>query len=447
LGNTTDNGLKFQVNGHLYGTGIKLDPGNSIYWQDLNTHIQRNTSNQLEFQEYTGQFILQGMTGFGLFLSHPTNGMVDFTFPAYRTFALRNLGANILQTSALDEMNCWVKLGASQAQYGNGPGANLYLFGGPGGSVGAQNGGNVYIDAGDKGNVSAVEGNILIATQKGKVGIGTTTPSAQFHTNGTVRFAGLTNDNAQTRVLVSDANGNLSYRDASTLGGASSTAWTYGGNAVSALSAIGTTNSNALTIITNNQERIRVDANGNVGINNTSPDEKLTVSGNVRLNRAIEQFMESDGISELIRFRNSMSSTEGNPKGGFDFAHFDGTSVMRITNDKVGIGTTNPQAKLAVNGDIFSKKIKVTQTGWPDYVFHRDYSLLSLTQVEKFIEQHHHLPEVPSAAEIEKNGLDLGDNQTILLKKIEELTLYIIQQDKRIQELEKKMQTINSNSN
>ena len=377
LGNTTDNGFKFQVNGHLYATGIKLDPANSIYWQDLNTHIQRNTSNQLEFQEYTGQFVLQGMTGFGLSLSHPTNGIVDFNFPAYRTFALRNNSANILQTSALDAMNCWVKLGVSQPQYGNGPGANLYLFGGPGGSIGAQNGGNVYIDAGDKGSVSATEGNILIATQKGKVGIGTTIPSAQFHTSGTVRFAGLTNDNAQIRVLVSDTSGNLSYRDASTLGsGGSSTAWVYGGNAVGALSAVGTTSNNALPFITNNIERLRIDTIGNVGI-----------------------------------------------------------------------GTTTPQAKLAVNGDIFSKKVKVTQAGWPDFVFHPDYCLLSLTEVEKFIAQHHHLSEVPSATEIQKNGLDLGDNQAILLKKIEELTLYIIQQDKRIQELEKKMRNINNNSN
>ena len=101
---------------------------------------------------------------------------------------------------------------------------------------------------------------------------------------------------------------------------------------------------------------------------------------------------------------------------------------------KVGIGTTTPQATLAVNGDIFAKKIKVTQTGWPDYVFHSNYQLRSLSEVHEYIQQYHHLPEVPSAQEIEKNGLDVGDNQATLLKKIEELTLYVIEQNKKLEE-------------
>lgn len=111
--------------------------------------------------------------------------------------------------------------------------------------------------------------------------------------------------------------------------------------------------------------------------------------------------------------------------------------VMRIdaTSGNVGIGISNPQAKLAVNGDIFSKKIKVTQSGWADYVFESDYQLPTLLQVEAYIKQYKHLPEVPSAKEVEKNGLDLGDNQAILLKKIEELTLYIIDLKKETEKM------------
>lgn len=112
---------------------------------------------------------------------------------------------------------------------------------------------------------------------------------------------------------------------------------------------------------------------------------------------------------------------------------------MAQSGGNVGIGTTNPQAKLAVNGDIFSKKIKVTQTGWPDYVFHSSYKLLSLKDLESYIQRNNHLPDVPSATDVEKSGLDLGDNQALLLKKIEELTLYIIEQDKTIKEQNNKI--------
>jgi hypothetical protein len=111
-----------------------------------------------------------------------------------------------------------------------------------------------------------------------------------------------------------------------------------------------------------------------------------------------------------------------------------------FSSGKIAIGTTD-MAKigtyaLAVNGDAIFKKVKVSlYTSWPDYVFHKNYELLPLSEVEKFISINNHLPEVPSAKEIETNGIDLGDNQTILLKKIEELTLYIIQQQKEIEEL------------
>ncbi|WP_164974192.1 hypothetical protein [Filimonas effusa] len=106
----------------------------------------------------------------------------------------------------------------------------------------------------------------------------------------------------------------------------------------------------------------------------------------------------------------------------------------------VGIGTENPGSyRLAVEGTVGARKIKITQQAWADYVFDSSYQLPSLSHVETFIKENKHLPEVPSAAEVKKDGLDLGDNQVLLLKKIEELTLYIIQQNKQITEQNKEL--------
>lgn len=109
----------------------------------------------------------------------------------------------------------------------------------------------------------------------------------------------------------------------------------------------------------------------------------------------------------------------------------------------VGIGTTSPQSELAVKGTITSQKIKVTQTGWADFVFDSAYQLQPLSQVEKYIRQNKHLPEVSPAAIVAKEGVDLGDNQVVLLKKIEELTLYVIQQNKELQAQNKQIQDQN----
>jgi hypothetical protein len=163
--------------------------------------------------------------------------------------------------------------------------------------------------------IETVTGDVLLGTTSGNTGIGTNSPSAQLHTTGTVRFGGLTNNNSLTRIVVSDANGNLSFRDYSTF---------------------------------------------------------------------------------------------------------------------VFNGTMN--SDLAVNGTVSAQKMLISQTGrWPDYVFNKQYHLPSLTEVESFINQNNHLPGIPSAAEVEKKGIDVASNQAGLLKKIEELTLYAIEQEKKLQ--------------
>lgn len=93
----------------------------------------------------------------------------------------------------------------------------------------------------------------------------------------------------------------------------------------------------------------------------------------------------------------------------------------------VGIGTTNPQYLLSVNGTIKSKEIIVESTGWSDYVFDQGYTLMPLNDVAAFIEKNGHLPGIPSAQEVGEKGINLADMSANLMKKIEELTLYTIQ--------------------
>ena len=211
------------------------------------------------------------------------------------------------------------------------------------------------------------------------------------------------------------------------------------------------------TLLTNTTtltgHRLFLKSNGDIGIGTTTPISKLNVNGVVTVTGGAGAELlggQYSGVQLVGGYSTPVSGRMiiGDNSGWkFSVATRDNQSVLTdlVTfqdNGNVGIGTTTPQAKLAVNGDIFSKKVKVTQTGWPDYVFNSTYSLRPLAEVEQFIRQYHHLPEVPDAAEVEKNGLDLGNNQVVLLKKIEELTLYIIEQNKRVEELEEKVQTI-----
>jgi hypothetical protein len=124
--------------------------------------------------------------------------------------------------------------------------------------------------------------------------------------------------------------------------------------------------------------------------------------------------------------------------------HVQGTSYF-TDNMVVGASLPTPfsvggvNAKLSVKGIIVAEKLKVTLTGWPDYVFDDSYQLPSLETVEAYIKTNKHLANVPSAEEVEKNGLDVGDNNAALLRKVEELTLYLIEQNKKLKEQNDKL--------
>ena len=109
-----------------------------------------------------------------------------------------------------------------------------------------------------------------------------------------------------------------------------------------------------------------------------------------------------------------------------------------VTSGNVGIGTDNPQNKLDVNGTIRAKEILV-ESNWADFVFKQNYKLPTLREVEEYIKEKGTLPNVPSEEEVKANGISVGENNALLLQKIEELTLYVIQQQKEIEELKQQI--------
>lgn len=146
--------------------------------------------------------------------------------------------------------------------------------------------------------------------------------------------------------------------------------------------------------------------------------------------------------------------------GDIGIGAYDGNSINTIgkkyrmfikDNGDVGIGTmlnTNPNNyKLSVNGKIGCKemKIEITSSTWSDFVFAENYKLMPLKEVEAYIVKNKHLPDVPSNADVDaNNGIDVAKTQSVLLQKIEELTLYLIEQNKKIEKLESEILLLNN---
>lgn len=133
----------------------------------------------------------------------------------------------------------------------------------------------------------------------------------------------------------------------------------------------------------------------------------------------------------LVRHNGSVSCKTVGANTAFEVRNGSGHAVIIFSN------SGNKILQLEDGGLMRAREIKVDSQIWPDYVFEKNYKLPSLNEVAKFIDKNHHLPGVPSAKEIESDGLNLGDMQKIQMQKIEELTLYMIQMEQRIQVLEK----------
>jgi hypothetical protein len=238
----------------------------------------------------------------------------------------------------------------------------------------------------------------------GNVGIGTTTPTSKLEVNGDVR--------SSSKYIIT-GKGSLESPSGTNL-------LLYGNSSLFLAGGGGGTNHMTIT------------NTGNIGIGTTTPTAKLDVSGDVRstgkyIVTGVGTFEPVATNSILVTANNDLRFAAG------------GSATPQLTilglNGRVGINATNLTHRLTVGGGIGAQEVEVTVAMGSDFVFNDDYKLTPLSDVEKFIKDNHHLPNVASAKEMETNGIELGKMDMKLLEKIEELTLYMIELKKENQVL------------
>lgn len=220
--------------------------------------------------------------------------------------------------------------------------------------------------------------------------------------------------------------------------------WSLTGNSGTNSSSnfLGTTDNQDLVLKTNNLERIRMYNSGNIDFS-IGDQYDYPISSTFRF-KGNSFFSIGESSNEFAIY--------SNPQGSYVFRVNGDNMNTYLQEDKMGkviigsktLGNCNDcdGYKLFVKDGIRTEKVKVdiaATNGWADYVFAKDYKLMPLKELDKFIITNGHLPEVPTTEEAIKNGIELKEMNILLLKKIEELTLYTIEQQKRIETLENKL--------
>jgi len=298
-----------------------------------------------------------------------------------------------------------------------------------------------------KGSLSAVGGVLGIGSSglgtnsfvnvnlsSGNVGLGTTSPIAKLHVTGLSGW--WTSSNWGRAIEIPDA---------------SVLKWTAGSSGPRF--GIGQTSGNLYVVRSDADDTsiaprydFVVSSIGNIGVGTTSPSDKLSVSGGA-ITLDADQPLRGGG--RWLISGNSTQVTVGTVNPGINL-RFDAGAASRMfvngTSGNVGIGTSVPDYPLTVNGSIHAKEVRVDlSVPGPDYVFANDYKLPSLEEIKIYIDENKHLPEVPSAAAMEKNGVQLGEMNMLLLKKIEELTLYMLKQQQQIDDQKKEIDKLKEN--
>jgi len=199
-------------------------------------------------------------------------------------------------------------------------------------------------------------------------------------------------------------------------------------------------------------------SSGNLGVGTTTPQAKLDVNGNTAVEgdlllgkdentSTISGPTNSGAIQIKSDYANSGYTNRYIRLGWRDNNDVFSPALSIIDNLNVGIGTTNPQYPLDVYGTIRAREVLVNLNGTADFVFKDNYKLKPIQEVYEYAKENKHLPDVPSEAEVVKNGMNMGEFQVKLLQKVEELTLYMAQQDKTIQAQQAKIKELEEKFN
>lgn len=267
----------------------------------------------------------------------------------------------------------------------------------------------------------------LTVSSTGNVGIGTSSPSAKLQVfNGNFRI-NHTSDNAL--IELQRGGEDRGIIQLSGADGENLRLGTYSGG------------TGSFIVRTNGGDRLTVNSAGNVAIGGASATHRLNVSGNAKLegNNELLQ-LNGAGDSRFIQFYKNNTAKAYIQLIGDHLALGNSTGNnagnLRLNGAQVTVGADTPAAgyKLSVGGRVMCTELRVeVAANWPDYVFGDDYTLTPLEKVEDHIQQHKHLPNIPSASRISESGLHLGEMQRLQMEKIEELFLHMIALKKEIE--------------